>query len=220
DVPPDDAPARSEVNPPPLPHINLRELATPGRILAGEDLRSRRATVYSQGYARRHRSRLNGERLALQIFKPNVLNVKGTGFFMLDPRGVIYPLPVTPDKLKRLSIRAEVRMLGQRIRLREQRRKIALLNKDYAERLRQRKEARLKRSARKRRLPEFFSDSSLKPEDVVVTEQGLFVFRGTQNFPYSARDFVPLTQWRASKSRDRRAGNRLNALQRELRRRH
>jgi hypothetical protein len=214
-VPPDPQPGAA-VDPPPMPHKNLRELAIPGQIMPGSSVRGGRATVYSQGYARRHRTRLTGERMARQIFKPNVLNGKGSGFFMKSPDGVIYLLPVTPEKLQRLSIRAEVRLLAVGIRLRQRRDRILRLRRNYHERMRARNEARLKQSGGKRRLAEFYSDTSLQAEDVVATDKGLFVFRGTQDFPYSRKDFVPLAQWR--KAGSTRSRERLNAMQREMRR--
>jgi hypothetical protein len=213
-----DANAQPDADPPPPPHINFRELATPRQVLSGSSLRGSRATVYSLGYARRYRASLSGTRLARQIFKPNVLNRKEAGYFMVDPRGTIYLLAVTPDKLRRLSIKDEVRMLALQIRMRERRKKALELRRDYQERLRRHNEARLTRSARTRRLPDFFADTSLQAEDVVVTDSGLYVFRGTQEFPYSAKDFVPLAQWRKGRKGRQRANRRLDALQRELRR--
>jgi hypothetical protein len=38
----------------------------------------------------------------------------------------------------------------------------------------------------------FFTDTTLRPGDVVVTPAGLMVFRGSKRFPYASGDFDPV----------------------------
>ncbi len=173
--------------------------AVPQNAFAGARPRPPRIMPYS---TRMHR-RVSGDALARSVFVANVLTGSGTGHFIRLPGGSLYALPGSAEKLKRMAIRQEVRKLALAIRKRD--------------RVRLYKALRQARLQRPRRLREFFSDNSLQRGDVVVTTQGLKVFKGSSEYPYTASHFMPLSQWRKSAARQHRP-LRLDAIERELRR--
>ncbi len=166
----------------------------------------------TSAYRGRERIRLNGAVIAKRIFTANVVDGKGSGFFLLTPDGIIRPLAVTPEKMRRIYVKTEVQRLA--LPLRKRQRMIALASaRDQGFRDIRDKRDRQGDPNRSRPLSDFFADTSLKQGDVVVTSQGLQVFRGTDVFPYSARHFMPLAQWRRVNGRE----NRLEGIERQLR---
>lgn len=166
--------------------------------------------------SRTRRNKLDGDGIASGVFRPNVsgkrtrraLRDKKTGYFLRMPDGRLFALPVTAAKLKSISIRREIRRLALANRKRMRLTSGGRLH--YSDRLRRRY------SGRTRRLSEYFSDLSLKRDDIIVTQSGLRVFLGTDTFPYKAAHFVPLSQWRKGRPA-RRGSGRLEALQKQLR---
>ena len=60
-------------------------------------------------------------------------------------------------------------------------------------------------------LQAFFDDSTLSAGDVVVAAEGFRVFRGSQNFPWKASDFVTTERWQ----RDNGTRRGLREMERE-----
>lgn len=183
--------------------------ARPGVLIPGMRLVVSRLPRYDG----RTRMRLSSRVLARQVFRANEVNGKGSGFFLRTPDGRLHLLAVTPEKMRRIYFKTEVQRLAIPLR---QRQRIAARRaaRDAGYRDYRARHGGLGTTARVRRLSEFFSDTSLKAGDVVVTDQGLQVFRGGEAFPYTARQFMPLAQWRKANGRERR----LEQIERELKR--
>jgi len=175
--------------------------------------------------------RLDARRIARQVFDPRSgagLGVDpvrgaprepargvGTGFFVMMPDGRIHSLGVNEEKRRMVDLGQEAFRLSIRIKLRQRAR--------LMEQARAGRDVWLAgRRDRQRRTPalaDFFADMALEPGDAVVTGEGVYVFRGAEGFPYTARDFAPLAPGAGpSRAQGRIDEQRLRALQRSLRR--
>lgn len=154
--------------------------------------------------------RLNALRIARQVFSPGLTSNAGDGFFSLMPDGRVLVRPATREKINRLNLAREVFRLSIRIKLRQR--------KAFIARAKARRKAGLKYGYRQRvyakPLSDFFTDMSLVAGDAVTAQSGVYVFRGADNFPFRARDFVAISRWKGNS----RARQKLRALERTMHR--
>lgn len=139
------------------------------------------------------------DRIARKVFDPLMAGyfhkkdvAASGGQFLMTPDGIIRIRHRSGD----MNVRTELFRLAMQVR---HKRRFKLAKKDRATRRRLILQSRIRRGPPP--LSSFFTDMSLERGDVVVTSSGYRVFLGGQNYPYTARNFATLQQWRGSRSR-------------------
>jgi hypothetical protein len=148
---------------------------------------------------------VSAERIALRVFDPKEGGVHVGRHFVRMPGGIMYQrsAPETSGEVEREFFRfaIQIKLAEREIWLKDAQKRRLMARSPHL-------------SSAPKPLTAFFDDDTLSPGDVVVAAEGFRVFKGSQNFPYKAADFVPLERWQRNNG-ERRG---LREMERESRR--